>query len=156
MAEGESPVRLKVASVLGLALILLMVTACGDNIQLQYNPSSSGDEQVRPAQGGSLSATARMGEELFNNNCLRCHGQNATGTNQGPPLVHRLYEPGHHSDASIRSAVLNGVPSHHWSFGDMPPVSGVSKNEVETIICYVREVQRAEGIFEGDAYATMC
>ncbi len=38
----------------------------------------------------------------------------------------------------------------------MPPVSGVLPDEVEQIICYVREMQRANGIFERDAYPTTC
>ncbi len=38
----------------------------------------------------------------------------------------------------------------------MPPVAGVSSEDVEKIICYVREVQRANGIFEGDDFSTVC
>ena len=38
----------------------------------------------------------------------------------------------------------------------MAPVAGVSSDEVEKIICYVREMQRAKGLFEGDAFETVC
>ena len=99
---------------------------------------------------------AREGEELFDANCSVCHGENATGTNQGPPLVDRIYHPGHHTDHSIRNAVSNGVKQHHWGFGDMAPVAGVSSDDVEEIICYIRELQRAGGIFEGDGFSTVC
>ena len=96
------------------------------------------------------------GEEIFNANCSACHGLGAVGTDVGPPLVHDFYHPGHHSDVSIRSAVRVGVKQHHWFFGDMPPVAGVSPGDVEKIVCYIRETQRSNGIFEGDAFNTVC
>ena len=43
-------------------------------------------------------------------------------------------------------AVHNGVRAHHWRFGDMPPVDGVGDEQIETIIAYVRTLQRANGI----------
>ena len=86
------------------------------------------------------------GTQLFADNCARCHGEMAEGTTVGPPLVHRLYEPGHHPDFSFQSAVKNGVISHHWEFGDMPPVAGLSEDEVTEIIAYVRDLQREGGI----------
>ena len=99
--------------------------------------------------GNSLSFSA--GKTLFNANCAVCHGERAAGTESGPPLVHRVYEPGHHPDFAFHNAVQKGVPSHHWQFGDMPPVANLSEEDVSHIICYVRELQRAEGIFVRDA-----
>ncbi len=98
----------------------------------------------------ALSAAGQAGERAFNANCVLCHGVNAAGTNQGPPLVHRIYEPGHHQDFAFRNAVRNGVPAHHWQFGDMPALPNVSADDLERIICYVRELQQANGIFEGE------
>lgn len=92
----------------------------------------------------------------FNANCALCHGVNAAGTTQGPTLIHRVYEPNHHQDFAFRNAVRNGVPAHHWHFGDMPPLPGVSDEEVDAIICYVRELQREGGIIRSDAPATWC
>ena len=86
------------------------------------------------------------GAQPFADNCARCHGAMAEGTNIGPPLVHRLYEPGHHSDFAFQSAAKNGVIAHHWDFGDMPPVAGVSEAEVTQIIAYIRDLQREGGI----------
>ena len=40
----------------------------------------------------------------------------------------------------------NGVIAHHWDFGDMPPVAGVSGAEVTQIIAYIRDLQREGGI----------
>ena len=81
-----------------------------------------------------LGGEAAEGEKLFNTNCSVCHGTNAAGNDgAGPPLVHRIYEPGHHGDGSFQRAVLQGVGSHHWRFGDMPPVEGINPNEVSKI-----------------------
>ncbi len=43
-------------------------------------------------------------------------------------------------------AARNGVRSHHWKFGDMPPVEGITDAEVKTIVAYVRALQQANGI----------
>lgn len=93
-----------------------------------------------------LTASAQAGEALFQENCSACHGRNATGTDKGPPLVHKIYEPGHHGDTAFLMAARNGVRAHHWRFGDMPPVPGVSEEDVSNIVRYVREIQQANGI----------
>ena len=95
----------------------------------------------------ALSAEATAGRALFERNCMTCHGQHATGSDQGPPLVHIIYEPNHHGDASFRLAVSNGVRAHHWRFGDMPPVDGVPDEDAVKITRYVRELQQANGIY---------
>lgn len=94
----------------------------------------------------SLSVPAKAGKKLFDENCAACHGVNAAGTESGPPLVHFVYEPGHHGDASFYNAVQNGVRAHHWRYGDMAAVDGVTDPQIADIIAYVREAQRANGI----------
>ena len=130
-----------------------MLAACGPE-------SAPPDAAAWPSGGASasyaLSDTARVGEDLFNANCSACHGVNAAGTDQGPTLIDRIYHPNHHSDFSFLSAVGRGVPQHHWGFGDMPPVPGVSPDDAANIICYVRQVQRANNIFDEGAYSTAC
>ncbi|MCV2887310.1 c-type cytochrome [Ruegeria aquimaris] len=95
----------------------------------------------------SLSENGRIGERLFQAKCATCHGANAAGQ-QGiaPPLIHKIYEPSHHADESFHRAVTLGVRAHHWPFGDMPPVEGLSRGDVTMIVAYVREVQAANGI----------
>ena len=139
-----------------MALILLMAIGCGEESPQQYESTGSSDTEKLSVTRPDLSDSARAGEDLFNANCSLCHGVNAAGTHQGPPLIHKVYTPGHHSDFSIRNAVRRGVQQHHWQFGDMPPVAGIPADDVEKIICYVREMQRANGIFEGDAFGTAC
>lgn len=99
-------------------------------------------EVVVPA----FTAEARAGEAAFDENCASCHGLNASGTDKGPPLVHDIYNPGHHGDAAFALAAMRGVRAHHWRFGDMPPQPQVSRDEIEKIVAYVRELQAANGI----------
>lgn len=93
-----------------------------------------------------LSATASAGKLAFDANCAVCHGQNAGGTDKGPPLVHDIYNPGHHPDASFENAVRRGVRQHHWLFGNMPPLPQVSGEQIPQVVRYVRELQQANGI----------
>ena len=95
----------------------------------------------------ALSGEASAGEALFDANCASCHGKNAAGQDGvAPPLVHVIYEPNHHGDAAFHMAAQRGVRAHHWPFGDMPPVEGISGDEVDNIVAYVRTLQRANGI----------
>lgn len=94
----------------------------------------------------TLSADAARGATLFDANCAACHGSGADGSTAGPPLVHSIYEPSHHGDFAFQRAVAQGVRPHHWRFGPMPPIAGVSPREVSLITTYVRELQRANGI----------
>ncbi len=86
------------------------------------------------------------GEERFNTFCARCHGVYARGTTNGPPLVHRIYEPSHHADVAFLRAAAQGVRAHHWEFGNMPKIPDASPEDVTLIIQYVRWLQREAGI----------
>jgi mono/diheme cytochrome c family protein len=95
-----------------------------------------------------LSADAQIGKRAFVVKCATCHGANAAGQNGiAPPLVHKIYEPNHHSDMAFVLAAKNGVRSHHWNFGNMPPVEGLTDADVKMIARYVRELQKENGIF---------
>lgn len=94
-----------------------------------------------------LTGEALTGANLFTRYCARCHGAAAGGTDKGPPLIHRIYEPNHHADGAFYMAALRGVRAHHWRFGDMPPVEGITEEEIARIIAFVRTVQKANGIF---------
>ena len=121
-------------SVLGLTLGLYAMAACDSS-------------QPKPAVGGgTVPAELEAGEAKFNAHCSACHGPQATGTQQGPPLVHKIYEPNHHGDAAFFRAAEFGVKAHHWEFGNMPKIEGVSPADVEQIIRYIRWLQRQAGI----------
>ena len=94
----------------------------------------------------SLDAAQARGQAAFANSCAICHDPNAGGTDAGPPLIHRIYEPSHHGDMSFVMAAQRGVRQHHWKFGNMPAQPQVSEAEIADIIAYVRAVQRANGI----------
>ena len=95
----------------------------------------------------TLSAPSYFGQIAFEESCASCHGKNgAGGTGKGPPLVHPIYEPGHHPDGAFIRAATAGVQSHHWNFGDMSPVEGITEETARLIVSYIRELQRANGI----------
>ncbi len=94
-----------------------------------------------------LDGNASLGQAIFEAKCAACHGANAAGQDGvAPPLVHRIYEPSHHGDVTFLLAMRNGVRSHHWRFGSMLPVEGLSDGDVELVVEYVRALQRANGI----------
>ncbi len=120
----------------GLVAALLIVSRATEE-------SAAVTVQVTPA---ALSDEGKHGESLFEANCMACHGANAAGTMLGPPLIHDIYNPGHHSDQAFYLAAAAGVRQHHWSYGDMPAQPQVSEDEVGLIIRYIRELQEANGI----------
>ncbi|UXX85267.1 c-type cytochrome [Roseovarius pelagicus] len=108
----------------------------------------SGAPIVDVSLPAELSAEAQMGKRAFEAKCAECHGANAAGQNGvGPPLVHKIYEPNHHSDMAFVLAAKNGVRAHHWRFGNMLPVEGLTDADVKLIARYVRELQKENGIF---------
>lgn len=150
------PFRTLAALAIIAILGALAFAGCSDDAAPQYATTSSNDAAPLVVTVPALSEKAQAGEIAFNANCALCHGANASGTNLGPPLVHKIYEPNHHQDFSFRSAVQNGVQAHHWQFGNMPPAPQVAEDDIERIICYVRELQRANGIFDDERGLAAC
>ena len=106
-----------------------------------------GDPIAQVTLPAELSKNTQIGKRVFEAKCAACHGVNAAGQNGiAPPLVHKIYEPSHHGDASFLLAARNGVRSHHWKFGNMPPVEGLTDADMKMVVVYVRELQRANGI----------
>lgn len=112
-----------------LATLLMTITACASAPAVDLGGGDPG-----------------TGAEIFAVNCASCHGLDATGTATGPPLVDDVYRPGHHGDGAFLIAVRRGVPQHHWDFGSMPAVPGLSEGDVADIVAFVRELQREAGI----------
>ena len=94
-----------------------------------------------------LQASLAQGEALFGRHCSACHGAKAAGSEKGPPLIDAYYRPDNHGDLLFIKAVQDGVGQHHWKFGDMPPIEGLSVPQISHIIHYVRALQRANGIY---------
>ncbi len=120
----------------GVLTLCLAVVACGEPPKQEASSRAAG-----PAP-----AEFTGGEAKFKANCMPCHGPEGTGTQQGPPLVHKIYEPNHHGDEAFQRAAANGVRAHHWQFGDMPKIATVTPADVSEIIRYIRWLQRQAGI----------
>jgi mono/diheme cytochrome c family protein len=94
-----------------------------------------------------LGSDERAGEVAFISFCAECHGRNAGGRDgYGPPLVHEIYEPSHHADISFLYAPTVGVRAHHWPYGNMPSIPGITQYETALVLKYVRALQAANGI----------
>lgn len=99
-----------------------------------------------PLPSAGLVPDSTKGRVLYERNCAACHGATLKGSDKGPPLLHRVYVPSHHSDLAFQLAVKNGTRAHHWQFGDMKPVPGLTPDDVAHITAYVRAEQRKAGI----------
>ncbi len=146
--EGRHPAT--VASLLFVVAALLALVACGET------PAPHDPAPQAIAGSADLSDAARQGKTVFDTNCAQCHGPEATGTNLGPTFIDRIYHPGHHGDAAFHLAVTRGVRQHHWNFGNMLPVPGVTETQVGQIICYVRHLQLTNNIFKPTEYQPAC
>ncbi|MBT8192335.1 MAG: cytochrome c [Acidimicrobiia bacterium] len=126
--------RLRARGFLLVWVIALLGAACGSAGVEADNGISSHDP-----------ALVQTGSEAYGVYCAACHGPDLMGTNQGPSFLSAVYEPGHHADIAFLLAAQRGVSSHHWRFGDMPAVEGVTSEDIEAIVAFVRETQRVEG-----------
>lgn len=135
-------------AVVGAALVAGYLLLSGpDTNDETSGQAATGAALVEITVPATLSVSAGNGKTIYDANCAVCHAPNGVGQDGvAPPLVHKIYEPGHHGDESFQRAVAMGVPAHHWRFGDMPPVEGLSRDDVDKIVAYVRELQKANGI----------
>ena len=134
-----------------ISLALLVVIATGSYLYMEKSAGktvkTNRTELARVSVPDQLSELALIGKKGFDTNCASCHGQNAAGQNGiAPPLIHKIYEPSHHGDESFQRAVAMGVRAHHWKFGNMPAIEGLTRADIKAITAYVRELQRHNGI----------
>ena len=87
------------------------------------------------------------GNKLYQDNCAICHGKALEGSKQGPPLIHGFYKPSHHADRTFYRAALKGVQAHHWPFGDMPPIQGITKEDMDSVVPFIRWFQQEKGLY---------
>ena len=118
-----------------LSLGALLLGGCGERAPaIDFNP-------------GPVPTEHEAGRQSFDASCARCHGSFAVGTEAGPPLVHRYYEPSHHADEAFRRAIRFGVQPHHWGYGPMPAIEGLTEAQADDIIAYIRWLQRRAGVY---------
>ena len=113
----------------------IVLAGCGTSSPDQEQPATITD-----------SALVEAGDALYQASCAACHGADLRGTANGPSHLSIVYEPNHHGDAAFLLAVQRGAPAHHWEFGNMPPIDGLSNDDVLAIIAFVRDAQRTEGV----------
>lgn len=140
---------LTIAALVGVGIVGILVWQSADETlqPAETDVAIAGSALVDIVLPNTLSANAQIGKRGFEANCAVCHGTNAVGQyGIAPPLVHIIYEPSHHGDESFQRAVAMGVRGHHWHFGDMPAIEGLTRGDVTMITAYIRELQRANGI----------
>ena len=103
----------------GRLILLAVVFALGVAVYIALRQEGADVAEAVDGAGGAivqvslpaeLSPDAEIGKRVFEARCAACHGKNAGGVEgSGPPLVHVIYEPSHHGDASFLLAVRNGV-----------------------------------------------
>ena len=133
-----------------LILVILALSAPGllTVFMMTSGPKDPPEELSENALQVVHSSQGRKGKILFKENCVECHGKDALGTDKGPTFIHKIYEPDHHGDMAFLYAIQRGVKAHHWPFGDMAPIAKeLSDREIAYIVRYVRELQKANGIF---------
>ena len=116
------------------AVMALLVVACGG--------AADDNEPGIPPQDPEL---VELGADLYQATCAECHGSDLRGTDKGPSHLSVVYQPNRHADVAFLLAVQRGSPAHHWQFGAMLPVEGLTPDDVAAIVAYVREQQRLEG-----------
>lgn len=119
-----------------MLLIVTIVLLAGCSDTTSTSEGSRDQSQIDSAAG----------KQLYQANCASCHGSDLRGTDKGPSHLSKVYEPGHHSDDGFRFAIKNGARQHHWNFGDMPAIPGLSDDEIDSIIAYVRAQQQEQGL----------
>ncbi len=125
--------RKTLPAILGMAFLAALVTGLS-------NQANAKDQPYK------VPFSLAFGKTTYDAKCAECHGQWADGTEQGPPLVHIYYEPGHHGDQMFHRAISNGVKQHHWQFGDMKPLEGIDNTQATAVIKFVRWLQEQNGI----------
>ena len=133
----------------GLAIMAAMLSASAiqnASAAMYHGPSGPSPITTLP-KNPSVPFQYARGMQVFREKCSACHGQWAEGTaDKGPPLIHPYYEPSHHDDNSFFRAARSGVEAHHWHFGNMPPVEGITDQDIGQIVQFIRWWQRENGI----------
>ena len=102
---------------------------------------------ARSAEDVKIPFELAKGQMLYEKYCSSCHGAQLTGSDKGPPLLHPFYKPSHHGDQSFYSAALKGTRQHHWEFGDMAPIEGMTAKKMDRVVSFVRYYQQQKGLY---------
>lgn len=115
----------------------------GDSLAAEPAPTSS--TAAPPSASTAAAPVVPDGAAVYQQYCAECHGVDLRGTDKGPSQLSIVYEPNHHGDYAYRVAIREGTREHHWWFGDMPPVEGMTDLEIEEVISFIRAEQQRLG-----------
>ncbi len=139
--------RLRMAVALAAAAMTFACAAdaddAGDASSAPPAPTVTSDAPAPPTTAAAL--VVPDGAAVYQQYCAECHGADLRGTDKGPSQLSIIYEPNHHGDFAYRVAIRDGTREHHWWFGDMPPVEGITDLEIEKVISFIRAEQERLG-----------
>jgi mono/diheme cytochrome c family protein len=122
------------AAVLAAVVVALVAGGCG-----------GGDSAPKTA-----AERVAAGQKTYQSICAACHGRDLRGTAAGPSMLAPVFAPGTHPDSAFYAAVDNGVSPHgHFeksTWGAMPALPTLDRDDLTNVIAYIRSQQRAAGI----------
>ncbi|MEE8188267.1 MAG: c-type cytochrome [Kiloniellales bacterium] len=128
-------------------ILFAIVVLAGATAGLPASVVAQSDAIFENAVEPEMTPRLQVGKLNYDLYCSSCHGKTARGSDKGPTFISRIYHPGHHGDKSFFVAPKQGTREHHFKFGEMKPVKGVTDAQLSTILDYVRAVQKANGLF---------
>lgn len=87
---------------------LLFVVGCNKTQPTQPAPQQSPQTSQTPPATNPPAATQVSGSDLYNSNCLSCHGANGAGSNGGPKINTSEFR---NNSAKVQDIVKNGKES---------------------------------------------
>ena len=108
------------------------------------HPDAGRSTRPLPTPPGATPAEVALGNRIFHGEasdgtCSGCHGSDAAGTPQGPPLNRDHWLWGNGSLAALSATIEQGVPHPKQYQGVMPPLGGspLSKQDLAAVSAYV-------------------
>ena len=108
------------------------------------HPDAGRSTRPLPTPPGATPAEVALGDRIFHGEasdgtCSGCHGSDAAGTPQGPPLNRDHWLWGDGSLAALSATIEQGVPHPKQYQGVMPPLGGspLSKQDLAAVSAYV-------------------
>jgi mono/diheme cytochrome c family protein len=114
------------------------------------HPDAGRSTRPLPTPPGATPAEVAMGDRIFHGEasdgtCSGCHGPDAGGTPQGPPLNRDHWLWGDGSLAALTATIEHGVPHPKEYQGVMPPLGGspLSEEGLAAVSAYVWAIGHA-------------
>ncbi|HET7600367.1 MAG TPA: cytochrome c [Gemmatimonadales bacterium] len=95
-----------------------------------------------PRPPGVTDSSIAWGRSLFHGsaNCAACHGDDARGTDEGPPLTGGLWLHGPGTYEWLVEQIKRGIPAHHTLSGKPMPMRGwanMPDQDVRAVAAYI-------------------